>query len=365
MRTLRYSLVALCLQGILALPSAHAGLTVTTLQPGDSGIVPGIGPGMEQMPTGHGVSSQARYVETRTSRLVNPATQQLEYLNEQADSGWVSTQQLGKRVTAYASVDLTPIDTATFVYPAAAKSTLFGNHVRAVTNSRLTMENDVEVTVNGVKYPAFTLFKNSSNSADARSSWYDVWQADATGTYPLTVRLDGIFSQDPGCPGCGLALPAGITSVQTRSAFINFEASFTVVDLDTLVDCDNPDVCGLIGPRPKAVARLTATYTEDEDDNLPLSYDASHTLDFSTIAGHRYLVMGQMEAGTLNGGWVSFENSLRLTGVGAPVGALTSSALGGDLASGFQQPVPEPATALLWAAGLAGWLTMRRRAGMV
>lgn len=369
MRPLHTTTLALCLAGAFAMPGAQAGLSITTLEPGGDGLLTQIRSGALDLRwwemTGHGVASQARYFETRVSQLHNPALGGLEYLNLVADSGWNATQQVGQLVTAFASVDVTPIDSGTFSAPAAAQSSLFGNHVRAHTGDRLSMINDVPVNVGGATYQAFSIYKTGDNHADARSAWYDTWQADASGAYPLTVRLDGSFSHDPGCgvQFCGLTTPAGITSVERRSRQMDFMASFTVLDLDTLVDCDDPDACGTTGPRPTAVAQLTADYRHDGDDSFPLLHDTTHTLDFTAIAGHHYLVIGLMEADSRNGGRVSFENSFRLTGIGAPAGALQSSALGGgDLAAHFPSPVPEPATALLWAGGLAGWLVLRRRA---
>ena len=366
MPTIRTSTLVLCVAGACALPSARAGLTITSLDPAGDGLLTQIRSGALdlrwwEMTSGHGVASQARHVETRTSQLHNPATGGLDYLNLVADSGWNATQQIGQQVAAFASVDVTPIDTGGFVAPAAARSSLFGNHVRARTGDRLSMLNDVPVTVGGNDYPAFSIYKTGDNHADARSAWYDTWQAKQTAVYPLTLRLDGSFGHFSRDGVCLVTTPAGITSYKRLSRQMDFQARFTVLDLDSFVDCDDPDACGTTGPRPKAVAQLTADYRHDDDDAFPLWHDSTHTLDFTTIAGHRYLVIGVMEADASNGGLVSFDNSFRLTGVAAPVGALSSSALNGDLASGFQQPVPEPATALLLAGGLAGLCALRRR----
>ena len=141
---------------------------------------------------------------------------------------------------------------------------------------------------------------------------------------------------------------------------LSFYASFTVLDLDTLVYCDDADLCWVGDPFPKTVAQLEARYMRDPEDGLPLFHDTTHQLSFEAIAGHRYLTIGLMEVETSNGGRVSFDNSLRLTGVAAPEGALRSSVVGGDLASAFLTPVPEPASEWLWMAGL-GLLALRRR----
>ena len=78
--------------------------------------------------------------------------------------------------------------------------------------------------------------------------------------------------------------------------------------------------------RPQAVAQLTADFRRQSGEPLPLSYDSSHTLDFQTTAGHRYLVIGIMEADASNGGRVVFDNSFRLTGVAAPTSGRASPA---------------------------------------
>jgi hypothetical protein len=352
-----------------AAPMAHAGLIVTRMQAGDDGVLRSIRTGaLDQhwsaLNSGNGVVSQARFIETRASQLINPAGGGLVPLNETADSGWVIRSQRGTSASAYASIMRTPIDPGTFRYPASASASLWGNHVRAVTARQLAMENDVDVSVGGHDYPAYSIFLTRGQSASARSAWYDTWVADGSSSHPLTVRLDGSFSHDQPClvQACGLIIPPGITSIDTRSPVMDFEASFTVLDLDTLVDCNDPDACGITGPRPNAVAWLKASYSAEDEDSDPLLHDSTHILDFQPIEGHRYLTIGLMEAGAKHGGGVSFENSFRLVGVGGPAGGLRSSALdGGDLVAHFQSPVPEPGTALLWAGGLAGWLVVRRR----
>lgn len=368
MRPTHHLAIALCLAAGWAQTSAQAGLTVVTAGPLDSGILPTIrtgalGASWDELGNGWGVASQARFVESRHSQLIDPTTQGLAYLPLTADSGWQGTQVAGQSVRAFASIDLTPIDPNNFVAPAHARTTVLGNHVHAYTGIRLSMENDVPVTVQGVQYPAFSIFKNASNSADARSAWYDTWVASKDALTPLTVRLDGRFSHDQPClvQSCGQIIPPGITSVDLQRKAMAFSASFTVLDLDTLVECNDPDFCGGSPERPKAVAWLAAEYEQDDSDDLPLVYDREYTLGFQAMAGHHYLVIGLMEASADNGGRVGFDNSFRLTGVGAPVGTFTSAAFGGDLTQGVQQAVPEPGTAWLWAGGLAGWLALRRR----
>jgi hypothetical protein len=364
----RAALAALLTAAVL--PAAHAGLTITQMQAGDSGVLGTIRTGaLDQhwsaLTTGNGTVAQARFTETRVSQLINPVGGGLEYLNQLADSGWITTSVRGQSATAFASLTLTAVDPATFLWPASASASLWGNHVRAATGQQLTMENDVDVSVGGRDYPAYSIFLTRGQTASARSAWYDTWLADGSSSHPLTVRLDGSLRQDAPCTVqlCGMSIPAGITSIDTRSPFMDFEASFTVLDLDTLVDCDDQDACGVTGPRPQAVAWLKASYTPEDDDSDPLLHDTTHILDFQPITGHRYLTIGLMEADARHGGRVGFENSFRLVGVGGPAGGLQSSALGGgDLVAHFQSPVPEPATALLWAVGLGGWLAMRRRA---
>lgn len=347
------------------LPSAHAGIVINTLPPGGDDVFRTVLSGALdlhwwQMTEGNGTAAQARYVETRTSQLINSTSKGLEYQKLVADSGWVTTTQRGKAVSADASIDT--VDHIPTVPPAVAKVSAFGNHAHAHTTVRLAMENDVDVNVQGVAYPAYSIFKISSNTARARTAWYDTWQADMSGNFPLTLSLDGSLREDATCvvQNCGLIIPPGITSVQTRSPQMAFWASFTVLDLDTLVYCDDADLCWVGDPFPKTVAQLEARYMRDPEDSLPLFHDTTHQLSFEAIAGHRYLTIGLMEVETSNGGRVSFDNSLRLTGVAAPEGALRSSVVGGDLASAFLTPVPEPASEWLWMAGL-GLLALRRR----
>lgn len=359
----RRCLFALAL--VLAVPAVQAGITITTLQPGDSGLLPSIRSGALDLHwsamTGSGFAAQARFVDTRVSQLIQPGGGLL-YKNQKADSDWIVTTVKGQWVTADASIELQAIDPATYVAPAGAGASLFGNHVRARTGQRLAMENDVDVNVGGQTYAAYSIFSTGGNGAEARTAWYDTVLADTTGTHQLTLRLDGRLGEAQPCLAqpCGMSIPAGITVIDTRSPVIRFSASYTVLDLDTLIDCDDSDACGSGGPRPKAVAQLTATYAQDDEDSLPLLQDSLHQLDFETIAGHRYLTISLMEASASNGGRVDFENSFRLTGVAGP-GVLQSAALdGGDLVTHFMRPVPEPATTLLWAGALACWVALRR-----
>ena len=365
MHATRTLAIALAIAAGWAQTSAQAGLTVVTSGPSDSGILASIrtgalGTSWDQLTADWGVASQARYTEARFSQLINPVGGQLVYEALEADSGWQSTQAAGQSAKANASIGPpTPAGNA----PAQARTTKLGNHVRAYTGVRLTMENDQAVNVGGVNYAAFSIFQNSSNSADARSAWYDNWVANDDQSAPLTVRLDGSFSHDLPCPdqACGIIIPAGITAIDQQRKTVAFSASFTVLDLDTLVECNDPDACGGNPERPKAVAWLQAVYVPDDNDNLPQSYDLQHTLSFQAISGHRYLAIGSMEASADNGGQVDFDNSFRLTAVGAPVGTLTSAAFGGDLTLGVQAAVPEPASALLLVGGIAVLLAIRRR----
>ena len=78
MRHFRSITLALCLAASLALPHAHAGLSITTLDPDGDGLLTRIRSGALdlrwwEMATGHGVASQARFVETAVSQLYNPA----------------------------------------------------------------------------------------------------------------------------------------------------------------------------------------------------------------------------------------------------------------------------------------------------
>ena len=369
MHATRTLAVALAIVAGWAPSSAHAGLTLLTNAPGDSGILTSIrtgalGANWDQLTADWGVASQARYTEARISQLINPVVGQLVYEALKADSGWQASQVVGQPVTANASIG-PPGPPG--LSPAQARTTKLGNHVHAHTGVRLTMENDQPVNVGGVNYAAFSIFSNSTNSADARSAWYDNWVANDNQLAPLTVRLDGGFSHDQFClvQTCGTIIPAGITAIEQQRKTVAFSASFTVLDLDTLVECNDPETCGPNPQRPKAVAWLQAEFTPDDNDNLPLTYDLHHTLSFQAISGHRYLAIGLMEASADNGGLVDFDNSFRLVGVGAPVGTLTSAAFGGDLTLGVQAAVPEPATALLLVGGIAGLLAVRRRAGRV
>ena len=82
------------------------------MQPGDDGVLRSIRTGaLDQhwwaLTPGNGAMAQARFVETRVSQLIDPASQGLELLNQVADSGWVTTAQRGVSANAAASIQRT------------------------------------------------------------------------------------------------------------------------------------------------------------------------------------------------------------------------------------------------------------------
>lgn len=353
---------------LAASPAAQAGFQLTMLDPDAGGVLPIVRTGPLdnwQALSGSGQLSTARYVEGRLSRLVDPAVGGPVLLDEVADSGWHSSTTAHQAVSAYASVDLEVVPPGGIPSPARARSAPFENHLQAHSGQRLRMENDVSVVVSGVEYAPLQLYRYGRNTAYAGSAWYDTWQAQQQASTTLTLQLDGSLSHDPGClANCLLTTPAGITRTTLQKPQMDFEANFTVLDLDTLVSCDDPDECAGPGLRPMAVAMARVLYVAESGASFPQALDLPLSLSFEALAGHRYLAIGSLQAEAINGGRVSFYNSLRLTGVQAPAGTLLSTALGGaDLAGHFAQPVPEPASLLLWAAGLAGLAAWRRRAG--
>lgn len=350
---------------LVASPASHAGLAISYLDPLQGGVlhsIPSDPLARWQHLIGTGQVAAARFTEQRRTRLVDFALNQPVVENLFSDSGWVSTAVAGQPVGAFASVVLTPQPA---VNPARARAAPFENHVRASTQRKVQMENDVPVTLDGVEYGIEDLYVYNHNNAYATSGWFDTWTAQAQASATLTLRLDGKFDQSS-CLGdqtCLVASPPGITSVYYSAPHMSFSASFTVLDLDTLVTCDDLDLCDDFDGQPMAVAMAQARYVRDGAAAFPQLVDESLNLSFQVQAGHRYLAIGVMEAAAGGGGSIDFYNSFRITSLEVPAGALLSTALGGsDLAGHFAQPVPEPASVVMWALGLiAVGAQMRRR----
>jgi hypothetical protein len=122
MHTVRHILRRTALAALVACaasPMAHAGLIITRMQSGDDDVLRSIRTGaLDQhwsaLTSGNGVVSQARFIETSASQLINPAGGGLVPLNETADSGWVTRSQRGASANAFASIMRTPIDPGTF-----------------------------------------------------------------------------------------------------------------------------------------------------------------------------------------------------------------------------------------------------------
>ena len=362
---LMHVLLSTLFSTLLAASAAQAGVIITRLDPDAGGIVPVIKTGaLDLFPTlpssGWGVASAARYFQSRTSQEIVPATGALQYQHLQADSGWNVSAQSGDAVGAYASIEVSPLPPQP---PAQARSAPFENHARATSGDRFEMINDTPVTVSGVDYPALSIYRTSANEAAARSAWFDTWQANLNGPTQLTVNLNGSFALDNLCSRitCLHTPPTGANRITRRGFDLDFEANFLVLDLDTLVTCDDPDECSSPAERPMAVAQLNARFVRDIADTFPSALNLQEVLSFESQAGHRYLVVGIIDATGNNGAIVDFYNSMHLSGVDAPIGAFTSAALGGDLASHFLTPVPEPGSVALWVTGLAALVALAGR----
>ena len=161
---------------------------------------------------------------------------------------------------------------------------------------------------------------------------------------------------------CGVAFPPGTDTAALATPTAAFGAGIVVYDMDHVMPCGFGNQYWCDRPYAFPVAYIALGYQAEAGDPDTLSLDTVLTASFEAQVGHHYLAVGGMSADSSNGSRVDFYNTASLRVV-TPEGTLYSDGLGGaDLGAHFAQQVPEPATWVLWAAGLLGLvLTGQRR----
>lgn len=181
-----------------------------------------------------------------------------------------------------------------------------------------------------------------STFAQASSAWRDVWAFSGSGQFSAVVVLDG--SSALGAVG-------------------PFDASFDFSPLSTSADWFYDlrvwDVTHLSvsndfelgGPTAVGRARLTGN-----NETRP-SLDSSVALNFAFASGVSYVVTAELRATSYDGREIDLFHTVRLQGVALTGGAQMATLSGHD----YLAPVPEPAPALLWLAGISGLAAWARR----
>jgi len=358
-----------CIALLAAASAWAAGFTVTT--PGsfddngfpqsfDTGVF-GLNP--QQPITGSAVYTAVQDIERRRTRLPAAPSYALQFLEEVADSGLKSTATPGVAVSAFSALTPTPVLPG-LEYPVQARTQPFANQLRVATSRNYYNYNSGVVQLHGNTYQPEDIYTQGQDIAKATSAWYDGWTANLDTSATLSIRLDGNVGVVAPCQaqgGCLSSFPAGIDTSEARSPYLRVDAHFVVYDLDDLLSCDDPDECRNPMMRPRAVAMYRAEYQQNDGSVSSLAFDDARDLSFMTVAGHRYLAVGEITAEAQDGGQMDFYNTFALTAVNAPVGTFSSAALGGaDLTRHFA-PVPEPATLALWLIGLLGLASLAKR----
>lgn len=358
-----------CIALAVAAP-AWAGFTVTTPGPYDDNGYPqpfrtgAFGLDSQQPITGSGVYTAVRAMERRHTRLPTGLNHALQYIEEIDDTGLKSSTTPGVALSALAT--LTPLALPSgFEYPVQARTQPFANQLRAATSREYYIYNSDVVQLHGNTYQPGDIYTEGGDYAQATSSWFDAWTAGISAPASLSIRLDGKVGESTGClpqNGCLFTLPAGTNAIDTRSPYLRFDATFVVYDLDVRLPCDDIDECGSFTlPRPQVVAMYRAEYQQNDFGVSSFTFDDARDLSFMTVAGHRYLAIGEITADAQNGTQLDFYNTFALTAVDAPVGTFSSAALGGaDLTTHFA-PVPEPGMLALWTVGLLGLGSLVKR----
>lgn len=321
-------------------------------------------------PPSTGVNTAAVASASRNTRLPTGPNGSAQNTVVTDYSGWQTTSTPGQTVQVAATLENLQAPLLGSAV-AGAMSTPYESHAYAATVHRLRMWNANEVTVAGTTHAVDTLWVLNRQQAEARSGWFRTWTAVADGTADIKLALDGHLGFSAPCqgaPNCVVSMPEGVDAVQSVSPYRSLRASFAVYDLSVQIfcpeqqsdDCGNEDV-----PHPLPVVSLRADYQGFDFDDLPFDFEDEWILGLNATAGHRYMVLGQVEVVADSGGHIDFFNTMRVKDVNVLAGVLREDATGRDLASlfdvGTPGTVPEPGSAALLLLGAAAAVQTGRR----
>ena len=299
-----------------------------------------------------GFVSTASAIDYRRSRL--PVAGQTVFEEVTNASGLHVSTNAGQTVVASASLTVQP---APQLGPAVARamSSRFENHASASTALQHRFWNSQPVVIAGQTYEPDFFYLQHGRSGVAESAWFETWTAADNKPVDIKLALDGHLGRN-GCSGgpCLVSTPTGTDSSRVDDHVLRLDARFVVFDLDTLIICESHDDCGTEGVgHPLPLVTLTARFSGH--GVLPFDFMDEWLLSFDTIAGHRYMVMGEVEVEAGNGGSIDFFNTMRITDIDVQPGVLFSDATRQDVASLFGPDVGAvPAPATLWLLLLGG-----------
>ena len=299
---------------------------------------------------GVGYLGECTSFTTCTAALASAAGYHVNYAVSNAQVGYIVLGELnsgahdaGFTGTSTATVAATYAAPAFVIDPFAsggkAQSDFGANRAWAYTSRGLGGLHYEQVTNVGLRIAEL----NIQTSARASSAWRDVWSFSANGHFSARIAIDGQGSLDD----IPYLLPEFV--LNPLSEYGDWYYDLRVWDVTHLSVSDDFELGG-----PTQVGRAKVTGYGEQRPVL----DTMLALDFDFMSGVSYVVTAELNTQAYNGHNLDLFNTARLDGVQLSNGAQLNALSGHN----YLAPVPEPASAALWAAGLCGLgLWARRR----
>ena len=178
--------------------------------------------------------------------------------------------------------------------------------------------------------------------AEAASAWRDVFSFSGNGSFSAVVAIDGRSSLGP------VGSFSSAFAFQLTSTYADWYYDLRVWDVTNQSISEDFELGG-----PTAVGRASLNGNNEQRS----SFSGTVPLAFNFVSGVSYVLTSELRAISTDGREIDLYNTARLQDVVIAGGAQLSALSGHD----YLAPVPEPQSALLFAAGLAALLLWSQR----